>query len=221
LKTTTTTTTTNVDDKNMKYIAVVGLDGSGKSTAITTIQEALVKTGAKVVNTSEPGGTPLAEELGSLAKKIFTETVDSNTELLIMSAGRNQLINNVIKPALKRGDFVLSDRCHLCSDAYQGSGSDTLLHEALEATIIGDCKPDHVFLLDLHPSVCFERIKARGESMDRIESKGLDYFQQVRNNYLSLAENYNNITIIDANKSIQEVSDSITQAMNTLLLTAS
>ncbi|MGP1931901.1 MAG: dTMP kinase, partial [Arsenophonus sp. ET-DL12-MAG3] len=106
------------------YIVIEGLEGAGKTTIIKTIAEILSKIGVtKIEFTREPGGTPLAEKLRQLIKNnIVNEKITNKAELLMIYAARIQLIENIIKPALKSGRWVIGDRHDLSSQAYQGGG---------------------------------------------------------------------------------------------------
>ena len=110
--------------KKANFIVVEGLEGAGKSTAIKTVLETLNAAGIHdVVNTREPGGTPLAEKMRQLVKEEHQgEELKDMTELLLLYAARVQLVENVIKPALANGQWVVGDRHDLSSQAYQGGG---------------------------------------------------------------------------------------------------
>ena len=105
-----------------RFVVIEGLEGAGKTTAINTVYQWLNRQGHHVVQTREPGGTPLAEQIRTLVKSVQQEQVSPVTELLLMYAARAQLLHNVINPALQRGDWVLADRHDLSSRAYQGGG---------------------------------------------------------------------------------------------------
>ena len=125
-----------------KFIVIEGLEGAGKSSAIAVCQQVLNDAEINFVNTREPGGTPLAESLRSLVKATHEEKVSDATELLLMYAARSQLVENVIAPALGRGDWVLGDRHDLSSQAYQGGGRNIEKHklEALAEIVLGELK---------------------------------------------------------------------------------
>lgn len=164
-----------------KFIVIEGLEGAGKTTARQVIVDTLRENGiTDLVYTREPGGTPLAEKLRTLIKDgIDGETVTDKAEVLMLYAARIQLVDNVIKPALARGQWVIGDRHDLSSQAYQGGGRgiDRKLMESLRDTVLGDFYPDFTLYLDLPPETGLARARSRGE-LDRIEQESLDFFRR-------------------------------------------
>lgn len=201
---------------NAKFIVVEGLEGAGKSTAIQAITETLKEFGVKnITNTREPGGTVLAEKMRALVKEEHDgEVLQDMTELLLMYAARVQLVENVIKPALSAGNWVVGDRHDMSSQAYQGGGRqiplDTMRN--LKAVTLGDFKPDFTLYLDLDPRIGLERAKGRGE-LDRIEKMDISFFERTRSRYLELAESETNVAIIDAEQPIESVAAAIKAAL--------
>ena len=176
-----------------KFIVIEGLEGAGKSTAISLCQDFLNKQKIDFINVREPGGTPLAESLRTLVKAEHEEEIAFETELLIMYAARSQLMHNVINPALDKGQWVLADRHDLSSQAYQGGGrgisSNTLA--SLSSMVLKGLKPDLTIYLDIDPVIGHERAKGRGE-LDRIEQEAIEFFQRTRMRYVELANDDNN-----------------------------
>ncbi|KOE80353.1 dTMP kinase [Vibrio aestuarianus] len=201
---------------NAKFIVVEGLEGAGKSTAIQAITETLKEFGINnITNTREPGGTVLAEKMRALVKEEHDgEVLQDMTELLLMYAARVQLVENVIKPALSAGNWVVGDRHDMSSQAYQGGGRqiplDTMRN--LKAVTLGDFKPDFTLYLDLDPRIGLERAKGRGE-LDRIEKMDISFFERTRSRYLELAESETNVAIIDAEQPIESVAAAIKAAL--------
>lgn len=195
-----------------KFIVVEGLEGAGKTTAIQTILAVLADSGiTNVVTTREPGGTPLAEQMRALVKNPHPEeNLTDMAELLLLYAARIQLVDNVIKPALAAGAYVVGDRHDMSSQAYQGGGrgfdKETML--GLRDLVLQDFAPDVVFYMDLDPALGLARARARGE-LDRIEQMQLDFFERIRARYLELAATDNRVIIIDASLSLAEVTASI------------
>ena len=148
-----------------KFIVIEGLEGAGKTTARQVIVDTLRENGiTDLVYTREPGGTPLAEKLRTLIKDgIDGETVTDKAEVLMLYAARIQLVDNVIKPALARGQWVIGDRHDLSSQAYQGGGRgiDRKLMESLRDTVLGDFYPDFTLYLDLPPETGLARARRR------------------------------------------------------------
>lgn len=200
-----------------KYIVIEGLEGSGKSTSITTVADVLHEYGiADFIFTREPGGTPLAETLRNLVKQDhLEEKLTDETELLLIYAARKQLVENKIKPALAAGKWVIGDRHDLSTQTYQGGGrglNQQLIH-TLKQLVLGDFKPDLTLYLDIDPQIGLSRALKRGE-LDRFERESLAFFDRVRARYLELAAQDPSIKIIDATKSPDEVANAI---KNTLL----
>ncbi|PIF22528.1 dTMP kinase [Candidatus Pantoea floridensis] len=199
-----------------KFIVIEGLEGAGKTTARNAVVAALHEHGINdVVFTREPGGTPLAEQLRVLVKQgIDGEQVTDKAELLMLYAARVQLVENVIKPALARGAWVIGDRHDLSSQAYQGGGRgvDAKLMTTLRDAVLGDFRPDLTLYLDVTPEVGLQRARARGE-LDRIEQESLRFFERTRECYLALAAQDPSILTIDATQNIDEVTLSLKTAL--------
>lgn len=197
-----------------KFIVIEGLEGAGKSTAVATVLQLLQTHGVTVCQTREPGGTPLAEQIRQLVKSVQQEVVAPQTELLLMYAARAQLVNHVIKPALQRGDWVLSDRHDLSTRAYQGGGRqlDETVLQPLRQLVLGDLRPDLTLYLDIDPAVGLSRAQARG-ALDRIEQEQLAFFERTRARYLAIAAAEPNIVVIDAGRSLADVQQQIRQAL--------
>ena len=198
-----------------KFIVIEGLEGAGKSTAHQAVAETLQQLGVEqVVFTREPGGTPLAEKLRQLIKHETEEVVTDKAELLMLYAARVQLVENVIKPALRVGKWVVGDRHDLSSQAYQGGGRqlDASLLATLKQAVLGDFAPDFTLYLDIDPAVGLARAHGRGE-LDRIERQNLDFFHRTRAKYLQLVQQLPNAVVIDAAQSIEQVRADIQRAV--------
>lgn len=202
------------------FIVIEGLEGAGKTTARDCLVEVLKHHGvSEVIFTREPGGTPLAEKLRTIVKHgIEGEPLTASAELMLLYAARVQLVENVIKPALNRGVWVIGDRHDLSSQAYQGGGRglDKELMQYLRQAVLGDFKPDLTLYLDVTPEIGLQRAGARGE-LDRIEHESLTFFQRTRDRYLSLAKEDNSIITIDACQSLAQVKQAIYLAVSTWL----
>ncbi|WP_417655787.1 dTMP kinase [Pseudidiomarina aestuarii] len=189
-----------------KFIVVEGLEGAGKSSAIASIVTHLQAKNIAATTVREPGGTPLAEALRELVKQDWAEPVHANTELLIMYASRVQLVENVIKPALQQGTWVIADRHDLSSRAYQGGGrqlGDDKL-QVLKHQVLGAFGPDLTLLIDVEPKLGLERARTRG-ALDRIEQEDLSFFERTRARYLELAEADRSIHVIDGGQAMEAV----------------
>lgn len=206
---------------NSKFIVIEGLEGAGKTSAIQTVIDTLKEQGiTNLAFTREPGGTPLAEKLRELIKQgIDGEKVTDKAELLMLYAARVQLVENVIKPALAEGKWVIGDRHDLSSQAYQGGGRglDKDLMLSLRNTVLGDFRPDLTLYLDLDPTIGLARARARGE-LDRIEKESMDFFYRTRERYQALAKGDDSIITIDASQAIEKVQADIRQTLTTWLV---
>jgi dTMP kinase len=203
---------------NAKFIVIEGLEGAGKSSAINAVLETLKQSGVDAItNTREPGGTALAEKLRTLVKQEHEgEQLQDMTELLLMYAARVQLVENVIKPALAKGTWVVGDRHDMSSQAYQGGGrqipAETMV--ALKQTTLGDFKPDLTIYLDIDPRVGLERARGRGE-LDRIEKMDMSFFDRTRERYLQLAEQDESVVVVNAEQQIDKVAADISNVLTT------
>ncbi|VFP78801.1 Thymidylate kinase [Candidatus Erwinia haradaeae] len=201
-----------------KFIVIEGLEGAGKSTACHEIITLLYQYGIKnVIYTREPGGTPIAEQLRTLIqqKEMLKEEITDYAELLMLYAARIQLVDNIIKPALERGSWVVGDRHDLSSQAYQGGGRkikpDFINH--LKEELLGDFSPDLTLYLDITPEISLQRTQKRG-ALDRIEIESLGFFTRTRNRYLALALKDKRIQIIDATQQQNKVTSQLHKKIN-------
>ncbi|NDK37708.1 dTMP kinase [Pseudoxanthomonas gei] len=170
--------------KHPRLISLEGGEGAGKTSAIAAIRELLQSRGHEVVLTREPGGTPLAERIRELLLSSHEEPLAPETELLLMFASRSQHVREVIRPALQRGAYVVTDRFTDSSYAYQsdGRGLDRALVEELERRVVG-LKPGLTLLLDLDVREGRARTSGRDLWPDRIESEQDDFFERVREGF--------------------------------------
>lgn len=169
-----------------RFITFEGIDGAGKSTQIDVIEATLKTRGLEVIRTREPGGTPLGEVI---RKELLSVSMDPATETLLFFASRAEHIAQVIRPALERGAWVLSDRFTDATYAYQvgGRGFPAEKVEELERWTHGDLQPDRTVLFDIEPLVAAKRV-AQARNLDRFEKENLDFFTRVRNAYLTRAK---------------------------------
>jgi dTMP kinase len=199
-----------------KFIVIEGLEGAGKTTAINAVAQILNQHNINDLQfTREPGGTPIAEALRNIIKNgLDNEPLADKAELLMLYAARIQLIDNIIKPALKAGKWVIGDRHDLSTQAYQGGGRrlDTTFITTLKQQVLGDFKPDLTLYLDIDPEIGLMRAKARGK-LDRIEQQSLPFFERTRQHYLELAKQDKTIITIDAAQSIGNVTKQIEQIL--------
>jgi dTMP kinase len=195
-----------------KLITLEGSEGAGKTTALKTIRKILDDWNINYICTREPGGEPTAEKIRDIL--LHSNHLHAKTELLLMFASRNEHIEKVIKPALKAGKWVVSDRYVVASYAYQGGGRKLGIDNIkwMDEFIVGDIQADFTILMDIDPEIGLNRIKNRGVK-DRIEQESLEFFQRITQAYRDKAQlEPNKYAIIDAVKSIKHVKQSIQDA---------
>ena len=193
------------------FITIEGGEGAGKSTHVQFIKEWLTRRGQSVVQTREPGGTPLGEKIRALLLATATVGVATDTELLLMFAARAQHLHEVIKPALARGVVVLCDRFTDATYAYQGGGRgvDAQRIAILEQWTQAGLRPHLTLLLDLPVEQGLARAAKRG-TPDRFEQEQVAFFERVRAAYLRQAGTEpQRIKVIDAAADIARVQNQI------------
>lgn len=202
-----------------KFITIEGTEGVGKSTNLGFVRDWLNARGKHVVVTREPGGTPLAEEIRHLLLSNRDESVFPLTELLLIFAARAQHLEQVVKPALARGHWVLCDRFTDSTYAYQGGGRgfDQAQIRQLETLVQGGLRPDMTLILDIDIELGLKRARQRSEP-DRFEGETVAFFERVRGVYQALAadapERY---TLVDAGQPLAVVQENIEQVLLALL----
>ncbi len=194
------------------FITFEGIDFSGKSTQVKLIEKFLNNRGEKVKLIREPGGTEISEKIRELLLDKKNSKMVSGTELLLFSASRIQLINEIILPHLENNYYVISDRFHDSLTAYQGFGRGISLDfiSMLNDFVLQNCKPDITFFIDI-PLCEVERRKSLEKDFvpDRIEKSKDDFYQKVRNGYLEIASKEERFIIINGLNSIEEIHNQI------------
>ena len=191
------------------FISFEGIDGAGKSSHIEALAQAFKAAGRAVVQTREPGGTPLAEKLRNM---VLHDAMDPLCEALLVFAARRDHLNHVIEPALARGDVVLCDRFTDATFAYQGAGRGfsldvlTQLEHWVQALPSGGLRqPDITVWFALDPAIAAKRLSA-ARLPDRFESQPLAFFQSVHNGYAArAASDPKRFAQLDASASIEQV----------------
>jgi dTMP kinase len=196
------------------FISLEGGEGCGKSSQITLLRNWLDLLWPKpVISTREPGGTIGAEEIRQLLVTGDRDRWDAMVEALLMTASRRDNVTRLIKPALERGEAILSDRFFDSTTVYQGivGGVKTDLIAMLNTRCLDNIVPDVTILLDLDPAIGLKRVDGRGNDKEtRFESKGDIFHQKVREGYLMLAkENPERFIVIDANQNENKVHQDI------------
>lgn len=201
-----------------KFITLEGGEGVGKSTNLHFIQHWLAQRGQRVITTREPGGTEVAEAIRHLLLTRHEEPLAISTELLLMFAARAQHLQQVIRPALAEGDWVLCDRFTDATYAYQGGGRGVELETIawLENWVQGELRPDLTLVLDAPIDIGMQRAKHRGE-LDRFESEQRAFFERIRQCYLQRAAQYpQRYRVVDASLPLAEVQLQIGDCLQTL-----
>ncbi|MCB1886957.1 MAG: dTMP kinase [Rhodocyclaceae bacterium] len=186
-----------------RFITFEGIDGAGKSSQIAAAVERLRAAGREVVQTREPGGTPLGERLREL---LLHEPMHLETEAILMFAARREHLAVVIEPALARGAWVVSDRFTDATYAYQvgGRGLAEPRFDTLEQWVHGGLQPDLTLLFDLDPTEAARRLAGTGQAPDRFEREQVDFFARVRDAYLRRADAAGGrVRVLDAARPIE------------------
>jgi len=198
-----------------RFITIEGGEGAGKSTAQTFLAEKLTAQGIPVLQTREPGGTPLAEAIRRNLLSVDEEAPVEMAELLLVFAARAQHLTKVIEPALNQGQWVLCDRFTDATYAYQGAGRglSAELIGKLESLVQGGSVPDTVILLDMPPEIGMARARARG-ALDRFEQEEQAFFERVRQGYLDRAARFpDRYIVVDAAQDLSGVQKSLEAVM--------
>lgn len=199
-----------------RFITFEGIDGAGKSTQIQRAAQWLSQRGIDCVQTREPGGTPLGEDLREL---LLHRSMHLETECLLMFAARREHIEQVIRPALAAGRWVLCDRFTDATFAYQGGGRglESGRIEMLEHWVQGDLQPALTFLFDLPTDLAAARVAATGQAPDRFEREQQAFFERVRNAYLVRAQAApGRFRLLDARQAPQHLEQSLVAALEAL-----
>ncbi len=199
-----------------QFITIEGSEGVGKSSAVKFLRKYLQNRKLDFIATREPGGTPLAEQLRKILLEEHEEVVADVTELLMVFAGRAQHLQEVILPALNRGQWVICDRFTDATYAYQGGGREIPndFIAQLEQMVQGSLQPDITLLLDAPLSVSTARARSRSLP-DRIEKEKKEFFERVQQKYLDRAALYpQRFHIIDTNCPFTQVHKKITTVMD-------
>ncbi|MFC3528801.1 dTMP kinase [Paracoccus mangrovi] len=197
------------------FISFEGIDGSGKSTQARRLAQTLGERGLDVVLTREPGGSPGAEEIRRLLVEGGSERWSPETELLLFTAARRDHLERLIRPALDRDAWVITDRFADSTRVYQGAvrATQSQLVEELHRLMIG-IEPDLTFVIDIAPEISLRRGQARGGSEDRFEGMGLEFQQRLRDGFHALAERApGRIRMIDGSGSQDEVAARVLAAL--------
>lgn len=199
------------------FITLEGIEGAGKSTVARWVCEWLDRHGIRAALTREPGGTPLAERVRQVVLERGEEQLSPVTETLLMFAARGIHLENLIRPALDRGDWIVCDRFTDATRAYQGGGRglDASWIDALASQVQGGLEPDLTLLLDLPVPMGLERARSRRTgAADRFEAEAQAFFERVRSAYLELARREpQRVQVIDASMPLEAVERQISAVL--------
>ena len=204
------------------FFTVEGVEGGGKTTHCEWISAYLEKKGLEVIRVHEPGGTRIGEEIRSLLLSGGDEEMVDRAELFLFMASRSQLVEEVIRPALKEGKVVVCDRYIDSSIAYQGYGRgvDEKFIRLLNGFAVGSVLPDLTIVLDVETPVGLRRAKKRlnGKTPDRFEKRNLGFHQRVRQGYFALARTEpERIKIVDADMDIKKTERAVRRCVDSFL----
>ena len=190
------------------FITFEGPEGSGKSTQITMLANTLREQGYAVVQTREPGGTSIGDQVRAVVHHVDNTMMSSEAELLLYSASRAQLVNELIRPSLAANKIVLCDRYADSTIAYQGYGRNlnlTALHQVTQFAT-GGLKPDLTLLLDIDVERGLARRTNGGDEMNRLDLEAVEFHKRVRAGYHTLAAaDPKRWIIVNADRSVPEV----------------
>ena len=199
-----------------KFITFEGGEGAGKTTQAKLLGDALEKAGIETLLTREPGGTFGAEAIRDLVLEGTTDRWSGMTELLLMYAARLDHVEKLIKPALERGVWVISDRFADSSLAYQGyaRGLGAQHVKAVHEAVMGGFEPDLTILFDMDPVLAQKRVETRGENLTRFDAEGLGFHKTLREAFLEIAkENPVRVQTVDADGALGTVQNRILFAL--------
>ncbi len=199
------------------FISFDGVDGVGKSTQAAQFVEWLQEQGHQVLRCRDPGSTELGERLRTLVLKDTEISIAARSEMLLYMAARAQLVSEVIQPALASGQVVVSDRFLLANVVYQGHAAGLEPREIWDVGVVatGGLEPDLTVVLDMPLEKAVGRI---GRQLDRIEARGVEFLERVRQGFLREAEQApDRIVVVNADQEIPQVQDDIRQVASRYL----
>lgn len=196
------------------FITIEGSDGSGKSTQFELLEAFLLDEGFDIVTTREPGGTNIGEQVRECLHDVRNRLMTAEAEVLLYSASRAQLVEEIIRPALAANRIVLSDRYYDSTLAYQGYGRQLDLQALLNITMFatGGLKPNLTVLLEVDITTGLSRREVGGVEMNRMDLQATEFYERVRKGYESLvASEPERWITIDANRPIATVQMDVRQ----------
>ena len=201
------------------FITLEGMDGAGKTTQFSLLKEHLESKGYDYVVTREPGGTFISEKIRKVILDKDNKGMSPMCEALLYAASRAEHVDKVIKPALEAGKLVLCDRYVHSSIAYQGYGrqlgAETVAK--INENAIAGINPDITFILMLSPESVHNRLSGSGRDLDRLEREGVEFFMRVHKGFTELARNNPKILLLNAEDTIENISNAICCAVDNII----
>ena len=201
------------------FISFEGIEGTGKSTQARLLSDHLKEKGCRVIQTMEPGGTMISLKIRELLLSIESREMDHVAELLLYNAARVQHIKEIIRPALERGDIVITDRFSDSTVAYQGyaRGIDLQLIESLDMLATKKLRPDITILFDIDVRTGLARNKKLGKN-DRLELEDISFHEKVRKGFLLMAAREpRRIKVVDCSESLDGVRQKVLKIISEFL----
>lgn len=201
------------------FISFEGIDFCGKSTQVELLRDYLLEHKKIVHLIREPGGTEISEKIREILLDKKNNTMVMETELFLFSASRAQLVREVIRPYLQKGYYVISDRFHDSSTAYQGFGRGLSVDAIIKIhnLAIGETLPDITFFIDIPNEIAIERkLKKSHSDLDRIEVSDNTFYERVREGYLYLSKQEKRFRVVDGTQSIENINKQIIDEIKSL-----
>lgn len=201
------------------FISFEGIDFCGKSTQVELLRDYLLEQKKIVHLIREPGGTEISEKIREILLDKKNNAMVMEAELFLFSASRAQLVREVIRPYLQKGYYVISDRFHDSSTAYQGFGRGLSVDAIIKIhnLAIGETLPDITFFIDIPNEIAIERkLKKSHSDLDRIEVSDNTFYERVREGYLYLSKQEKRFRVIDGTQSIENINKQIIDEIKSL-----
>ncbi len=195
-----------------------GIDGGGKSTQINRLK-AFLQLHQTTVVCKDPGSTRLGEALRTILLSKGDTPIDMRSEMMLFSTARTQLVQEIVKPALAKGYFIVLDRFVMSTVVYQGHAGKLPPEDirVVNQFATDGLTPDHTFVLDLPVDVAIDRL---GDTLDRMESRGVEYFSAVRAGFLTEARKSDDCTVIDATQTVDQIAAQIESIVKNIITNA-